>query len=85
MLVGTFRWALRPHVHAPHPRGLFPTPTRFASHVPDTVLDGILLPVGRAAGRGFRWFRFLQRGSVHAYLLYVLAALVWLLVWRGGR
>ena len=85
MLVGMFRWALRPHVHPAHPRGLFPPPTRFESHVPDTVLDGLLLPGGRAAGRGFHWFRFLQRGSVHAYLLYILATLVWLLVWRGGR
>jgi hydrogenase-4 component B len=85
MLVGMFRWALRPQLHPPRIRGLFPGPTGFASHVPDTVLDGILLPGGRAAGRGFRWLRFLQRGSVHAYLLYILATLVWLLVWHGGR
>jgi hydrogenase-4 component B len=85
MLVGMFRWALRPRVHLPRPRGLFPELTRFASHVPDTVLDGILLPGGRAAGRGFRWSRFLQTGSVHAYLLYILVTLVWLLVWQGGR
>jgi hydrogenase-4 component B len=89
MLVGTFKWALRPHVQAPRVRGLFPGPTHLASHVPDTVLDDILLPGGRAAERGFRWLRFLQRGSVHAYLLYILATLVWLLVWLrvgyGGR
>lgn len=85
MLVGMFRWALRPQVHPPGPRGIFPEPTRFASHVPDTVLDGILLPGGRAVGRGFRWLRFLQAGSLHAYLLYILATLVWLLVWHGGR
>jgi len=85
MLVGMFRWALRPQVHSPHPGGIFPGPTRFDSHVPDTVLDGILLPGGRAASRAFRWLRFLQAGSMHVYLLYVMAALVWLLVWHGGR
>jgi hydrogenase-4 component B len=85
LLVGMFRWALRPQVHPPRPRGIFPEPSHFASHVPDTVLDGILLPGSRAAGRAFRWLRFLQAGSMHAYLLYILATLVGLLVWHGGR
>jgi hydrogenase-4 component B len=85
MLVGMFRWALRPNVRWHRIRELFARPSRFESHVRDPVLDEILVPGGRAAARGFGRLRWLQRGSVHAYLLYILAALVWLLLWRGGR
>ena len=85
MLVGMFRWALRPSVHVDGPRGLFPAKGHFTSHVPDTVLDRVLVPGGRVATRGFHWLRWVQRGSVHAYLLYILVTLVWLLVWHGGR
>jgi len=83
-LVGMFAWALRPQVHRPAVRGLFPHPEPLTTHVPDTVLDGLLLPAGRAAGNGLRWFRWLQQGSIHAYLAYILATLVWLLLWQGG-
>jgi hypothetical protein len=83
-LVGMFAWALRPQVHRPALRGLFPHPAPLTSHVPDTILDGLLLPAGRAVARGLRWFRWLQRGSIHAYLAYILATLVWLLLWQGG-
>jgi hydrogenase-4 component B len=85
MLVGLFRWALRPSVHAHGPRGLFPAAGHFESHVPDTVLDRLLVPAGRTTARGLQWLRWLQRGSVHAYLLYILVTLVWLLIWHGGR
>jgi hydrogenase-4 component B len=85
MLVDMFRWALRPTVHLHGPRGLFPTKGHFASHVPDTVLDRMLVPGSRATARGLHWLRWVQRGSVHAYLLYVLATLLWLLIWHGGR
>ena len=44
MLVGMFGWALRPSVHVDGPRGLFPAKGDFTSHVPDTVLDRVLVP-----------------------------------------
>ena len=84
LLVGMFAWALRPRIHRPAPRRLFPAPEAFSSHVPDTVLDQVLVPAGHAVGHGLRWFRWVQRGSVHAYLVYILATLVGLLVWQGG-
>jgi hydrogenase-4 component B len=87
MLVGIFRWALRPTEHRHRLRQLFPDPSRFDSHVPDVVLDELLVPGGRATARGFRWLRWLQRGNVQAYLVYILATLVCLLawlLWRGG-
>lgn len=82
MLVGLFDWALRPSVHGPHVEGLFPRPTEFHSHVPDTVLDRVLLPGFSLAGRWMERFRPIQRGRVHLYLVYILGALVALLLWK---
>ena len=75
MLVKLFRWALHPVVHAPGIRELFPRHARFSSHVDDTVLEKILLP----AVRGGRYF---QNGSLQAYLLYILAVIVFLFLWQ---
>jgi hydrogenase-4 component B len=79
-LVDFFSWALRPDVHAAAPEGLFPAPAEFHSHVPDTVLDRVVLPGSRGAARILRWFRWVQHGHVHLYIVYVLAALVVLLL-----
>jgi hydrogenase-4 component B len=76
MLVELFAWALRPSVHAPRLRAPFPAPSRFHSEVSDVVLERAVLPAARAVVRGFGWFRWVQQGSVHAYLLYMLIALV---------
>ena len=76
MLVAMFSWALRPRIHRPLSRALFPPRQSLSTHVPDTVLDEMLVPAGRAVERGLRWFRWVQRGSVHAYLVYILATLV---------
>jgi hydrogenase-4 component B len=83
-LVGMFGWALRPRAHQVGTHGAFPRAGAFHSHVPDAVLDQLLLPAGHAIGRGLRWFRWVQRGSVHAYLVYILGTLVLLLLWPGG-
>jgi hydrogenase-4 component B len=84
-LVGMFSWALRPRLHQTAPHGPFPHAASFHSHVPEVVLDELLVPAGRAVGHGLRWFRWVQRGSVHAYLVYILATLVLLLIRQGGR
>jgi hydrogenase-4 component B len=76
MLVGLFRWALRPHAHAPHLTTIFPPIEGFRSHVPEVVLDEIVLPSTRLVGRAFEWMRWIQRGSVQHYLLYILITLL---------
>jgi hydrogenase-4 component B len=78
-LVGFFSWALRPNVHAATPAGLFPRATQFHTHVLDTVLDRAVLPMSRQGARVLRWFRWVQHGKVHLYLVYILAALVFLI------
>jgi hydrogenase-4 component B len=82
MLVGFFAWALRPQAHRPHLVAVFPRPDGFHSHVPETVLDCVILPSTSAVGRAFHWLHFLQRGTVHRYLLYILLALIFFFVWR---
>jgi hydrogenase-4 component B len=82
MLVDLFGWALRPRTHAPRDLPLFPEKTDFQSEVPDTVLDGAVLPTFRFGAWLLSWFRVFQRGSVQTYLLYIFLALIALLLWR---
>ena len=81
MLVELFAWALRPRIHRPGKLGLFPQPTEFHSHVPDTVL-AVLLPTFRFAAWLLSWARIFQQGNLHFYLLYIFLALLVLLLWR---
>jgi hydrogenase-4 component B len=84
MLVGLFAWALRPSAHRPHLAAVFPHAEGFHSHVPETVLDLALLPSTRAVGRAFHWLHFVQRGTVHRYLLYILLTLMFFFLWRSS-
>jgi hydrogenase-4 component B len=81
-LVGLFSWALRPKVSKPDTRGLFPPPEAFTSQVADVVLDSILIPAAQLGSRAVHWFRWVQRGSMQAYLLYILIALIVLFFFR---
>jgi hydrogenase-4 component B len=82
MLVGLFAWALRPRMNRPAALPLFPGHAGFHSNVPDTVLDGAVMPAFRFSAWLLSWFRVLQQGSTRMYLLYILAALIVLLLWR---
>jgi len=81
MLVDLLSWALQPNVHSPHLARTFPARTIFHSHVPDTVLDRVLVPTFSFARQLMTWLRPIQSGSVHVYLLYILGAIVALLIW----
>jgi hydrogenase-4 component B len=81
-IVGLFSWALRPKVHNPNTRGLFPRSDAFTSHVDDVVLDSVLIPAAEAGTRAARRLKWLQRGSMQAYLLYILLTLIVLFFWR---
>lgn len=82
MLVKLFGWALQPKVHRPKIEGLFPPDADFESHVDDTVLQKAVWPVTRAMTWLFSWGRYLQSGSLQAYLMYILIVIVFLLLWR---
>ena len=81
-IVGLFSWALRPNVHNPGTHDLFPRPQTFTSEVKDPVLDAFLIPTVQRGSSAARWFKWLQRGSQQAYLLYILLALIVLLLWQ---
>jgi hydrogenase-4 component B len=83
MLVSSVAGFLGRQQVLPNVRGLFPEAAHFHTHLPDIVLDRAVLPTVRLAGRGLSWFRWVQRGAVQLYLLYVLATLIVLLLfWR---
>jgi hydrogenase-4 component B len=67
---------LLPSTHRPDPLPLFPRSATFRTHVGDVVLDRAVLPGADRIARGLVWFRWLQRGSVHMYLLYILGVVL---------
>jgi hydrogenase-4 component B len=76
MIVKMFGWVLRPLIHWPLIKGLFPRPSKMGSHVDDLVLDRVIMPVSRRAERWSNWFRRFQQGITQQYLLYILIAVI---------
>jgi hydrogenase-4 component B len=86
VLVGLFGWVLFPKKHRPQVSGIFPAPANFKIQVPDTVLDRLVIPFYRFAGRTLPWFRFLQQGRIQIYVLYFVVILIVLYLWgSNGR
>jgi hydrogenase-4 component B len=85
-LIGLFRWALWPQVQTPQLARPFPGASQLHTYLPDPVLDRLVLPAARGIAEASLWFRWLQRGRLHAYVLYILiAVVVALLSAAGGR
>ncbi len=82
ILVGLFSWALRPRVQQPVKLALFPAKSHFHSEVPETVLDEAVVPTFHFVAWCFSWVRWLQRGGISSYLLYIFVTLLVLLLWR---
>jgi hydrogenase-4 component B len=82
LLLGLFGKALLPITNAPRINALFPASSQFGSEMPDAVLDRGVLPVFRLIAWVMNRFRVVQHGSIQLYLLYVFAALLWLLLWN---
>jgi hydrogenase-4 component B len=79
MLVNFFRAALRPHIHFPTVRGPFPRPARFASHVPETMLDLVYIPMLQRLYAKTAPIRRMQNGHLQLYILYTFITLILLL------
>jgi hydrogenase-4 component B len=67
-----FAWILRPERHAEPPLETFPRRASFAEHTPETVLERLVEPCGRAVTRLALSARALQHGRVQAYLFYLV-------------
>jgi hydrogenase-4 component B len=79
MLVNFFRSILRPRVHLPMVCGLFPKTTRFESHVPETTLDMVYIPLLQRLYDKAAPIRRMQNGQLHLYILYTFIILILLL------
>jgi formate hydrogenlyase subunit 3/multisubunit Na+/H+ antiporter MnhD subunit len=82
ILVRGFSFAIFPRVELRPPRAPFPRAARFATEVPEAVLDLALLPAARGLARAASWVRGRLGGRLHVQALQVLAALVAMLAWR---
>ncbi len=83
-LVDLFGWALRPKVHLPQIDTLFPKDAAFESHVDDSVLERVVRPTTQFVRWLFGLSRYLQQGSLQAYLLYILVIVIGLMLWTQG-
>ena len=75
------RAILRPQVEARLPQGVFPVAASYESHAPDVARTGLFDPLFRRLAVGLGWFRWLQQGQVHWYVLYIVVVLMVLLAW----
>jgi hydrogenase-4 component B len=87
IITGWFAWILRPVRHEQRPTEIFPAQARSVEHTPETVLEYVVEPAGRAIMQLALAARRFQHGRVQAYLLYLLVATAALaaLVMLGGR
>ncbi|WP_243372527.1 proton-conducting transporter membrane subunit [Geotalea sp. SG265] len=81
MLVHFFRGVLQPRYAMPRISGFLPNTARFSSRIPETVLEGLLLPFMRLTGLVFSFLRRLQHGEPNLYVLYIFVTLVMMLAW----
>jgi hydrogenase-4 component B len=83
-LVSLFTFMLWSKNKEPVIQGIFPgAGACFKSLTPDVVLDRLVMPVFRAAGRYLPAFRILQQGRTHFYVFYILSIVIILLLWGG--
>jgi hypothetical protein len=73
---------LRPTLIAP--QGLFPKKAAFSQEIRDPAKELIYRPAFRLVGRLLAGLRWLQRGYLHVYVLYIGVTLVALLIWYIG-
>jgi hydrogenase-4 component B len=80
-----FRWIFLPQRLQRRPRGVFPKRGHRVERVPETVLERVIEPTGRAVMRLARAARQLQHGRLQFYILYVAGGLTVLAViaWLG--
>jgi hydrogenase-4 component B len=81
VITGWFRFILRPLRHEEAPEGYFPLGASHSEHTPETVLERVVAPVGRAVLHVSTLIRRLQHGRVQSYVFYILVGLLALAAW----
>jgi hydrogenase-4 component B len=87
IVAGWFYWLLRPHRKFRRPRGLMPTSASRIEHIPETVLERVIVPAGNAIMQVSASARRLQHGRLQDYILYMVVGLIVLaiVVFLGGN
>jgi formate hydrogenlyase subunit 3/multisubunit Na+/H+ antiporter MnhD subunit len=76
---------LRTRVTVKPPRAIFAEPARISSDSTDPVTRSLYEPFLDTWAKRFARLRWLQQGSLHIYLLYILAAVTSVLAWVSLR
>jgi hydrogenase-4 component B len=79
-----FKSLLRTRLEEERPAGYFPSQARIASHTPDVAKEYGFRPIAAGVVRTLDSLRWMQRGRVQWYLLYIVVTLVVLLIWKLG-
>jgi hypothetical protein len=79
-----FEPALGPTRSGAPPSGLFPAPSRVESRIQDPARERGFAPLFAAVDWLARRLRWLQSGSAHLYVLYVVLATIALFLWKLG-
>jgi len=87
VVLGWFRWALRPSILIRRPRGYFPEAAIRVEEVPETVLYRVLGPVLEGVLYVSTRVRRLQHGRAQSYILYLVIGILVLslIAWAGGE
>jgi formate hydrogenlyase subunit 3/multisubunit Na+/H+ antiporter MnhD subunit len=75
----------RARVAVKAPRGIFAEPTRISSDSTDPVTRSVYEPFLGTWAKRFARLRWVQQGSLHIYLVYILAAVTSALAWTSLR
>jgi formate hydrogenlyase subunit 3/multisubunit Na+/H+ antiporter MnhD subunit len=75
----------RARVAVKAPRGIFAEPTRISSDSTDPVTRSVYEPFLGTWAKRFARLRWVQQGSLHMYLVYILAAVTSALAWTSLR
>jgi hydrogenase-4 component B len=81
-LTALFRPVLRTRMRLTPPAGLFPARGALATETPDTFREALFRPAFAAVERALGRLRLLQHGRIQLYVLYIVATLIALMVWR---
>lgn len=76
-----FNDIMRQQISRPVLKGIFPGASRCVDQPTETVLERIIAPLFRAAGRLFGFLHRLQHGQMHIYMLYIFVTLFILMLW----
>jgi formate hydrogenlyase subunit 3/multisubunit Na+/H+ antiporter MnhD subunit len=85
LLTGLLPPPLRGVVLAREPASLFPQPGSLSVDCTDPLMRSVYQPFFDRWARRFSRLRWMQRGVLHAYLFYILVALVAGLAWASAR